>query len=1746
MTSPAASSSRSFDRVLERLERVRRTSGTQATALCPAHDDRNHPSLSITYDPAQRRTLVHCFAADCTAGDIAAAIGMEVSDLWDEPLRPCEVCGKNAIPDDSGRYVHDYCAGRETKKPRTRRAKTAADQAKGGGQRLGRLPAEIAKPEAGRPHVIEQERETARYEHIDLDGEVVAASIRYEARVIWPDTEEPVTDKSFRQEYANGRGGWVARKPAGLRVPLWHLPEIREAARTSTPIYLTEGHKDAEAIARAGALATTNIAGALNFTAEDAEDLRGAVVRVVCDRDLAGYERGVRIARALHGVAATVALFLPATLQAKSDAWDHLAAGFGLEQLVPVTVERLEALARAAQVRERVERLARPEREARARWARADTDAEKAPKRAAEDRRLAQRWVAEAAAQLRHALDLSRSLAESPHATPEEISTARAVVLAAADQVEALHRDCDAALGEELTDTLAGLRADDTDADDAEPPDNVIRIRVSRDGPAAPEHRIAIVDRDEWRYSTGDDGFERAVYKWQRGPGRGLPGHWMLMAPLPIVHARVNRRDGSGHRERTDYLLSLDDDDRPKTFHRESLRTGQWANTLGVQLAFDNKIVAATATAIDDMASRAPVREATPQVNPDTGLLDLPAEPLDQYLECSPVEPEVALAKWRDIVAEASMAPKLAMAMGASAIAPFIRDLGLGAHTFSMTGAAGQGKTIALAVIAGIWGDSTRDGRMFSTWNTSTQGLPGELGEIALLPCYRDEFGLGNLTKAQTASFIYQIAEGTSRTRLDRNYDPKRSRNWKGIFFSTGNGRLTDGIDTGASQGIPRRVIELSTPISVDSAQGLRLFNADVHRPQGLIQQAYGHLGKLIAETVTISTARSYLSQAYQLMTCPEGEVELVARHLYGHLAGALMIDDLLGTDGMLAAAAVQCAQDYLATWAPPKSEGERILELIEDSLASHLTAWPTREQYIALQQPKDHPETNLVPMHGFDRQFIGLRDEEAGWIAVFPWAWKAFVDEAGINSSLACQQLEESGILRRPPKAQSGGEYQTQVVVYEGGVRRKKRMYQLYLPDPDVDVQSEADFSLPDGPVSRVPVPGVPGAVPGGVPGTNSAVTRGVPDVPGESQELLYTRVDDQSISGSEGEEEAVAHTPSRWLDRSGTEGWTQRLDRPEPCLVCGANSILSVGGVTIHPPCWQGSTPQERSRLRTQAGPAGEEWTHLPKPWPPCVVCHEPASQALHGVPLHAGDCVAAFQAGQRRTPPAPSPSTGEPSTRPAAKTVPRARGERWVADAAVLDTTAAWLSTGDRVELPTFIHAGDLASWASSMRLGFGGTARHLPEAGRIWLDVDLCDRLGLPVDPFESMEDAAEALTAMRQRPFWQAAVAAGWQITGAEDKPWVKVRQGSTSAVITGVSWGAGRYDSLLVDQPTAAELAARLGLLCRTIGFPYTVTPAMTGVNSIEYSLADGLPAVPVPDVPYNDIAANPSWIDADAIEAANLDHFVHVFDRRKSFLAGAGNALLGDGTFEHHPTGCVWDKSQAGFYRVTPVEPGDQPLPFLQGFDVLNPAGQPGGASGWVSSAMMAYLQEREIPVQITEAVTWAVGGRRLKTWQAHIKQASETLEQLRAQGDPAAAALLANRTFKGVYTDGFGALARTDFRSPLEPARRYRPHWRAEIIGTHTTNTLRAVARIHTASGVAPIAIGLTDAIAYLGDGTDPAQAWPGQGSDSLTNPALGKFKPAGYLRVGDWLEAMAANANARRPVSQIRLVLDRGHQW
>src|SRR5687768_8159424 len=73
----------SAERLLARLELVRQAAPARWTARCPSHPDKR-PSLSIR-ELEDGRVLLHCFGA-CSVGDVLAAVGLQLTDLFPERI----------------------------------------------------------------------------------------------------------------------------------------------------------------------------------------------------------------------------------------------------------------------------------------------------------------------------------------------------------------------------------------------------------------------------------------------------------------------------------------------------------------------------------------------------------------------------------------------------------------------------------------------------------------------------------------------------------------------------------------------------------------------------------------------------------------------------------------------------------------------------------------------------------------------------------------------------------------------------------------------------------------------------------------------------------------------------------------------------------------------------------------------------------------------------------------------------------------------------------------------------------------------------------------------------------------------------------------------------------------------------------------------------------------------------------------------------------------------------------------------------------------------------------------------------------------------------------------------------------------------------------------------------------------------------------------------------------------------------
>ena len=173
-----------------------------------------------------------------------------------------------------------------------------------------------AAPRAKRQRA--ERREVATYDYRDEHGTILFQVVRYEP-------------KGFRQRRPDGKGGWLWNLD-GVRRVLYRLPELL-AAPPDLWTFIVEGEKDADRLASAGLIATTNPGGAGKWKVVDDMPLHGHGVCILRDNDNAGEAHRDDVARRLYGKAADVRILELPDLPPKGDVSDWFEAGHTVDEL---------------------------------------------------------------------------------------------------------------------------------------------------------------------------------------------------------------------------------------------------------------------------------------------------------------------------------------------------------------------------------------------------------------------------------------------------------------------------------------------------------------------------------------------------------------------------------------------------------------------------------------------------------------------------------------------------------------------------------------------------------------------------------------------------------------------------------------------------------------------------------------------------------------------------------------------------------------------------------------------------------------------------------------------------------------------------------------------------------------------------------------------------------------------------------------------------------------------------------------------------------------------------------------------------------------------------------------------------------------------------------------------------------------------------------------------------------------------
>jgi AAA domain len=149
--------------------------------------------------------------------------------------------------------------------------------------------------------------------------------------------------KTFFQRVRHPDGNGYETNLASLNgksKTLYRLPDLKAAITAKKTIYINEGEKAVERLRMAGLVATCQPLGAIRenigtkWLPVHTQAFRSADVVIVADRDETGEAYAAYVAKELNGVASRVRVVQSATTKPHDDAYDHLEAGFTVDQFV--------------------------------------------------------------------------------------------------------------------------------------------------------------------------------------------------------------------------------------------------------------------------------------------------------------------------------------------------------------------------------------------------------------------------------------------------------------------------------------------------------------------------------------------------------------------------------------------------------------------------------------------------------------------------------------------------------------------------------------------------------------------------------------------------------------------------------------------------------------------------------------------------------------------------------------------------------------------------------------------------------------------------------------------------------------------------------------------------------------------------------------------------------------------------------------------------------------------------------------------------------------------------------------------------------------------------------------------------------------------------------------------------------------------------------------------------------------------
>ena len=223
----------------------------------------------------------------------------------------------------------------------------------------------------------------------------------------------------------------------------------------------------------------------------------------------------------------------------------------------------------------------------------------------------------------------------------------------------------------------------------------------------------------------------------------------------------------------------------------------------------------------------------------------------DNYpeLEQCVTKPSGTIEDWKEVVKAVRKSHKIApkVALAASFASVLIEPLDALPFFVHFWGASGGGKTVSLMLAASVWGKPDV-GSYIKTFNSTKVAQEILASTLYSMPVVCDELQIKAGASDNFDSLIYELCEGSGKSRSNKQLGIQASRNWRNCFISSGEQPITGELSGG---GAKNRVFEIECQDDLFS-DPMKIVEA--------VKSNYGHAGREFVEALDTKTRKKIKS----------------------------------------------------------------------------------------------------------------------------------------------------------------------------------------------------------------------------------------------------------------------------------------------------------------------------------------------------------------------------------------------------------------------------------------------------------------------------------------------------------------------------------------------------------------------------------------------------------------------------------------------------------------------------------------------------------------------------------------------------------------------------------------------------------------------------------------------------------------------------------------------------------------------